>query len=55
VADVVTTSDLQNLIGEPEGIAALDEDGKVPIEQLPEGIGGGIDDVMTEENQVWEV
>jgi hypothetical protein len=55
VADVVTTSDLQNLIGEPEGIAALDEDGKVPIEQLPEGIDGGIDDVMTEENQVWEV
>ncbi|NLP26725.1 MAG: hypothetical protein GX365_05205, partial [Clostridiales bacterium] len=34
----------QNLIGEPEGIAALDEDGKVPLEQLPEDIGsGGVD------------
>lgn len=37
-------SDLQNLIGEPEGIAALDEDGKVPLEQLPEDIGSvGVD------------
>ena len=71
VALGIPASDLQNLIGEPEGIAALDEDGKVPLEQLPEDIGSGgvdtearasiaqlesqINDVMTYENQVWEV
>jgi len=35
---------LQNQKGQPEGIATLDSSGKVPLEQVPEGIGsGGID------------
>lgn len=46
---------LENQKGEPGGLATLDISGRLPLAQLPEGIGGGIDDVMTEENQVWEV
>lgn len=30
--------------GAPNGVATLDENGKVPKEQLPDDIGGGIDD-----------
>ena len=29
-------------VGQPNGVAGLDENGKVPTEQLPEDIGGGI-------------
>ena len=46
---------LENQKGEPGGLATLDISGRLPLAQLPEGIGGGIDDVMTEENQAWEV
>ena len=34
--------------GEPEGVATLDEAGKVPLEQLPEGIGSGGGGTMPE-------
>lgn len=37
-ADFVTHSE----VGQPNGVAGLDESGKVPTEQLPEDIGGGI-------------
>lgn len=37
-ADFVTHSE----VGQPNGVAGLDESGKVPTEQLPENIGGGI-------------
>jgi hypothetical protein len=32
---------IRQLLGQPLGIATLDEDGKVPTEQLPSGTGGG--------------
>lgn len=35
--------------GVPLGLASLDEDGKVPVDELPDGLGGGFDETALEE------
>ena len=37
--------------GAPEGVATLDEDGKIPLEQIPDDIEAGIPDAPEDGNQ----